>query len=82
MGFSLIRFYLQLLLPEWMSNRHPDSRHFYRRKFTDAYKERLCWAYRIWLGSVLLMLAIPSPPVIIGLGLFTTFLSFSLLDEY
>lgn len=82
MGLALIRFYLQLLLPEWMRDNRPDSRHFFRRKFTEAYKARLRWAYRIWLGSALLMLAIPSPPVIIGLGLFTTFLSFSLLDEY
>ncbi|RTE66513.1 hypothetical protein EH243_07920 [Amphritea opalescens] len=82
MGFSLIWFYLQLLLPEWMRNIHPDSDHFYRRKLTPAYKDRLRYAYRIWLGSVLLMIALPSPPVIIGLGLFTTFLSFSLLDEH
>ncbi|WP_428036381.1 hypothetical protein [Amphritea sp.] len=81
MGFELIRFYLQLLLPEWMHSTHPDGNHFFRRKFTAAYKARLRWVYRIWLGSALLMLAIPAPPVIIGLGLFTTFISFSLLDE-
>ncbi|MDO6564917.1 hypothetical protein Q4488_16165 [Amphritea sp. 1_MG-2023] len=81
MGFSLICFYLQLLLPDWMSNRYPDGDHFYRRRFTAAYKARLRWAYRLWLGSALLMLTLPSPPIIIGLGLFTTFISFSLLDE-
>ncbi|MBN0986124.1 hypothetical protein [Amphritea pacifica] len=81
MGFELIWFYLRLMLPEWMHVTHPDSSHFFRRKFTSAYKARLRWVYRIWIGSGLLMLAIPAPPVVIGLGLFTTFISFSLLDE-
>ncbi|WP_296060718.1 hypothetical protein [uncultured Amphritea sp.] len=81
MGFELIRFYLRLMLPEWMQVTYPDGSHFFRRKFTAAYKARLRWVYRIWIGSGLLMLAIPAPPVVIGLGLFTTFISFSLLDE-
>lgn len=82
MGFELLRFYLYLLLPDWMRDQHPDSRHFFRRKFTSAYRARLCRVRRIWIGSGLLMLALPSPPVIITLGLFTTFISFSLLDEH
>lgn len=82
MGMALLRFYLHLLLPEWMDNQHPDSRHFFRRKFTPAYRARLRCVRRLWLGSGLLMLALPIPPVVISLGLFTTFISFSLLDEY
>ncbi len=82
MGIALLRFYLYLLLPEWMSNQYPDSRHFFRRKFTSAYRARLRCVRRLWLGSGLLMLALPIPPVVITLGLFTTFISFSLLDEH
>ena len=81
MGFELFRFYLFLLLPEWMGSRQPDSRHFFRRKFTSAYRARLRWVRRLWIASGLLMLILPIPPVVITLGLFTTFLSFSLLDE-
>ena len=81
MFWSLIRFYSGFLLPEWMSNRQPDSQHFFRRKFTSQYRARLRRVYWLWLASSCLMLVLPVPAIVIPLALFTTFISFSLLDE-
>ncbi|GGK61412.1 hypothetical protein [Amphritea balenae] len=81
MGFELLKFLVRLILPDWMQNREPDRAHFYRRKFTGAYRARKQLVTLLWCGSGLLMLLIPVPAFIITTALFTTFISFSLLDE-
>lgn len=81
MGFELLRFMLTLVLPDWMQNRQPDEAHFYRRKFTRAYRAKKQRVAVLWCGSGLLMLLIPVPAFVITTSLLTTFISFSLLDE-
>ncbi|MCV6610087.1 MAG: hypothetical protein OIF55_04870 [Amphritea sp.] len=81
MGFELIRFYLQLLLPQWMQNREPDKRHFHRRRLTPVYRRKRRKVAALWTAAGLLMLLIQAPSFIISASLLTTFISFSLLDE-
>lgn len=72
---------LTLLKPAWMQRKDPDEEHFYRRTFTKRYQAKLRLVKNLWIVSGLLMLAFPLLPFIASLGLFTTFISFSILDE-
>ncbi|MAY41648.1 MAG: hypothetical protein CMI05_04940 [Oceanospirillaceae bacterium] len=77
----LLAFYSWFLAPQWMQNRTPDYDHFYRRFFTAKHKAKRSIAKLIWIAALLLLLFFPYPPLIVSLLLFTTFISFSLLDE-
>lgn len=81
MCFYLIRFYLQLLLPQWMQNHEPDTRHFHRRRLTPLYRRKRRKVAALWAAAGVVMLLIPVPSFIISTSLLTTFISFSLLDE-
>ena len=78
---ELIDFYCMLLAPAWMRDRTPDETHFYRRFFTAKYRAKRNKAKWLWIGMLALMLCFPYPPLMLAVLLFTTFLTFSLLDE-
>lgn len=81
MLFHWLRFLILLLAPAWMQDRTPDERHFFRRRFTlKHYKKRKKVRY-IWLSAISVWLINPTLPMMIFVGLLSTFLSFSLLDE-
>lgn len=77
----LISFILAFLKPSWMQDKTPDASHFYRRLFTSKHRAKRAKARLLWIGVGGLMLAFPYPPLIIALSLFTTFITFSLMDE-
>lgn len=79
--FRWIALSLKLFLPAWRQMAKPDSHHAYGRTLTKGYIARKSIVKNMWIGSALLMLAMPALPVVIGLGLFTTFVSFMFLDE-
>lgn len=67
--------------PEWMERDQPDARHFHRRRFTRRYRKRQKVVERVWLVAATLLFFFPSPPLAVGGILFSTFLSFCILDE-
>ena len=78
---ELIGFYLMLLTPAWMQDRTPDETHFYRRFFTAKYqakKEKIKW---LWIATCTVLLCFPYMPLRLTQALFSTFLTFSFLDE-
>lgn len=77
----LIDFYFLLFVPSWMQDRTPDESHFYRRFFTAKHRAKRSKAKWLWIGMLSLMACFPYPPVMVAMLLFTTFLTFSLLDE-
>ncbi|WP_299182916.1 hypothetical protein [uncultured Neptuniibacter sp.] len=77
----LLNFSLWLLAPCWMRNRTPDETHFYRRLFTAKHRAKRSKAKLLWISVLTVMLFFPYPPVVFTLFLFTTFLTFSLMDE-
>lgn len=77
----LIAFLMTLVLPNWMQDKHPDEQHFYRRKFTSKHRAKRHKVKSLWIGSGLIALLFPLPAVLVTVFLFTTFLSFSLMDE-
>lgn len=77
----LLQRCLSWLLPVWTQNQTPDKTHFYRRVFTKSYKKRKNQVKNLWILSTFAMLIFPSLAFISASCLFTTFLSFSILDE-
>ena len=78
---SLLEFALLLYGPHLYEIREPDELHPYKRKFTKRYKAKKQVVKGLWIATGLLMIIYPLIPFIVTLGLFTTFLSFSILDE-
>ncbi|NIB41161.1 hypothetical protein HBA55_16275 [Pseudomaricurvus alkylphenolicus] len=83
---DLVRFYWSLWAqmswqPHWLNSRDPDAEHFHRRRFTHKYREKQRIVRSVWFSAGVVMLAFPQPHVVIALLLFTTFLSFCILDE-
>ncbi|QEQ96380.1 hypothetical protein [Neptunomonas concharum] len=80
-----MKLLLQMLwlwfLPQWMADQSPDSRHFYRRQFTRDYQKKRAVVQRLWICSAFVMLCFPSLVFIAVISLFSTFLSFCILDE-
>ncbi len=77
----LLIFLLLLLAPGWMRDQTPDRDHFYRRLFTARHRAKRSRAKSLWILAFFLMLFFPYPPLMVALLLFTTFITFSLLDE-
>ncbi len=69
------------LLPDWARDRSPDRGHFHRRRFTLAHRAKRRLVRDLWLGSGCVMLLNPVLPFMLALGLATTFLAFTILDE-
>ncbi|MEH6625359.1 MAG: hypothetical protein V7739_02865 [Motiliproteus sp.] len=78
---SDLEMWLLLYWPERYERCQPDENHAYRRLFTKAYKAKKQIVKGLWIATGLLMIAYPLLPFMVTLGLFTTFLSFSILDE-
>lgn len=80
-----MKFLLQMvwlaLVPAWMRNQQPDSKHFYRRQFTKSYQRKRLIVRRLWVCSAFLVLLFPTLVFASIVGLMSTFLSFCLLDE-
>ncbi|MDX1693269.1 MAG: hypothetical protein R3208_05855 [Ketobacteraceae bacterium] len=80
----MIRWFLlcfQLFLPHWRQRMIPDRRHPFGRTLTKGYQARKSMVKNFWIASGMLMMAVPLLPVVVGLTLFTTFVSFMYLDE-
>ncbi len=77
-------FYLWLrhcLLPSWLGALSPQRRHQLLRPQTQKYRRKRRIVKNVWLISGATMLINPVLYIILPLALFTTFLSFSILDE-
>ena len=84
-GISMFKYFVLfhcwLAAPNWMRDHTPDQDHFYRRLFTAKHKAKRRKVKSIWITALSVLLLFPSPPIIVATLLFTTFLSFSYLDE-
>ena len=69
------------LKPNWLSNCNPDKNHFHRRRFTEKYKNKQRIVRNIWFSFVAVVLCFQALQIFFILGLFTTFISFCVLDE-
>lgn len=69
------------MMPQWASLKSPDAKHFYRRKFTDQYARKKRQVKHLWISALLLVLFFPTLPLLISMVMFTSFLSFCILDE-
>jgi hypothetical protein len=82
---AIIRFYWQQLLkqflPQAVHDCSPDANHPHRRRFTKGYHRRMSRVKNLWLVTLSSWLFIPLPPFWVASGLFTTLLSFAVLDE-
>ncbi len=81
LGFYWSVLKQQTWQPNWLQSEVPDKAHFHRRRFTASYRNKQRLVRGLWFVFVLVVLAFPLPHVVVGLGLFVTFTSFSLLDE-
>ena len=71
----------QSIESERRSNNNLHPVHPYQRMLTKSYLEKKKIVRSIWIAAGLLMVGFPLPPFIVTLALFTTFLSFTILDE-
>ncbi|TPE48445.1 hypothetical protein FJM67_13290 [Maribrevibacterium harenarium] len=86
---ALIVFHLQLLLiqimPSWyqipLLDETAAHRHAHFRRTTKTYRRKRKLVRNLWTGTGIFMVAFPSPPTLIGALLFSTCLSFAILDE-
>jgi hypothetical protein len=76
----MLRF-LEWLLPDWVLNSSGDPNHCHGRRFTRAYRKKQEMVKSLWICSGLTMLIVPVMPYVASAALFTTFLSFVILDE-
>lgn len=73
--------FIEWLLPEWALSPDADPTHSHRRRYTAIYKRKQNIVKNIWISAGLVMLALPAIPLVVALALFTTFISFVVLDE-
>lgn len=59
----------------------PDKYHYHKRRFTEKYRRKQKVVRSLWFVMMLMVLAFPSLPFATFVALFTTFLSFCILDE-
>lgn len=85
MFWMLIRFYCTILVRSFLPQESEivlakeDDDHL--RRYSRRYKVKRGWVKNLWIGTSLLMLCFPLLPFILAIGLFTSFLSFAILDE-
>ncbi|MAR89659.1 MAG: hypothetical protein SV765_02235 [Pseudomonadota bacterium] len=63
------------------SGAEPDPKHGSRRRLCDGYRRRRRQVKSFWIVAGLVVMIEPVLPVLVGVTLFTTFLSFMYLDE-
>tara|TARA_R110002094_G_scaffold11074_3_gene20959 strand:- start:495 stop:746 length:252 start_codon:yes stop_codon:yes gene_type:complete len=78
-GFRLALILLSLSLHRPTSADNPN--HPLARLRTPKYRAKIKIVRGLWVAAGLLMLLFPLTHFIVTLGLFTTFLSFTILDE-
>ena len=89
MIICLIMFYVHLsisrIMPSWYQKDFFDpsseSKHAHFRRFSGRYKAKRRLVKTLWTGTGFLMLIFPTPPILVGGVLFSTCLSFAILDE-
>ncbi|MBY6189360.1 hypothetical protein [Microbulbifer agarilyticus] len=85
MLWMLLRFYCTLLVRSFFPRESeialPDESDSHLRRYSRSYQIKRNWVKNIWIGASLLMICFPLLPFVLGLGLFTSFLSFAILDE-
>jgi len=52
-----------------------------QRRSDPRYRAKKVWVRDLWIGSGVVMLALPHPAAVTALALLTTFASFMILDE-
>ncbi|MYM62233.1 hypothetical protein [Pseudomaricurvus sp. HS19] len=67
--------------PVYLLATDPDKYHFHRRRFTKKYRQKQRVVRSLWFSMMLTVLAFPSLHFATIVTLFTTFLSFCILDE-
>lgn len=72
---------LEWFMPTWALSTCPDPNHCHGRRLTKTYRKKQGIVKNLWIASGLVMLAFPALPYLVAAGLFTTFLSFVILDE-
>ncbi len=83
---SIVVFYWKLWQqltwqPAWLLSEIPSKRHFHRRRLTEVYRKKQRLVRSLWFSALMIMLALPALPLVVAISLFTTFVSFSILDE-
>ena len=83
--WAFVRFYCTLLVRSFLPRENeillPDENDSHLRRYTRSYRIKRNWVKNLWIGASLLMICFPLLPFVLGLGLFTSFLSFAILDE-
>lgn len=79
--WSVMAIIIHWLTPDIRKDRSPDANHSYRRTFTPKYIKKKKYLYYVWCTVLVSMLIIPSLAYMLVSALFTTFLSFMILDE-
>ncbi|MFD1383593.1 hypothetical protein ACFQ45_09455 [Rhodanobacter aciditrophus] len=86
---NYLTFYGQLIaaafMPGWYQKEFIDTKHAthhaHYRRTTEKYRGRRKIVRTLWTGTGILVLAFPTPPIMVGALLFSTCLSFAILDE-
>ncbi len=85
MWWVILRFYCTLLvrgfLPRESEIALPKEDDDHLRRYSRRYRVKKGWVKNLWIASSLLMICFPLAPFVLALGLFTSFLSFAILDE-
>jgi len=69
------------LLPDHLRDCRPDPGSPHRRRYTAKYRRKRCLVKNLWIGAGLLVLLHPTLAMLMVVGLATTFLAFTVLDE-
>ena len=72
---------IEWLMPDWAQSTCPDPSHCHGRRLTAHYKKKQGVVKNLWIGAGLVMLLVATLPFVFSAILFTTFLSFVILDE-
>ncbi|WP_295802398.1 hypothetical protein [uncultured Microbulbifer sp.] len=59
----------------------PNEEDDHLRRYSRRYQVKKGWVKNLWIGSSLLMICFPLLPFVLAVGLFTSLLSFAILDE-
>lgn len=69
------------LLPAHLADRRPDPLSPHRRRFTPEYLRKRQRVKQLWMGAGLLVLLQPTITTLLIVGITTTFVAFTILDE-
>ncbi|BBM03685.1 hypothetical protein [Microbulbifer sp. GL-2] len=85
MLLAILRFYctnfVRFFLPQQREFPLFDRDFFHARRYSYQYRQKKGLVRWLWIAVLVVMLCFPLLPLMLGLGFFTTFLSFAILDE-